>query len=295
MVLIERFLQFLLSVRAWIRKIHRALPNHSESEHKTDELKRNEEFPGQPIRAVISFDDEKVRTTQTEAERQYANQKSIKYATWTAVIAACVYAFISFLQWHEMAKTTKAAQEQLALMRDADRPWIDMNIFVTSPLTYDSKTVRAEFTFVPTNIGRSPAGNIAINPMLKPAFMFDDLNEMQKHLCDIAATEVGMASLKYVLFPGHHYNQPVGLELSVEDINSHWGKLPPGVGPSDAIPIALVVCVDYTYESSNRHHQTAFAVDVLTKDGMLPLKSKTPITPSDLILRVHPTTGHYPN
>jgi hypothetical protein len=29
------------------------------------------------------------------------------------------------------------------------------------------------------------------------------------------------------LFPGNHYAQPVGLDLSVTEINSHWGKLAP--------------------------------------------------------------------
>lgn len=186
-------------------------------------------------------------------------------------------------------------QGQFTLMRDADRPWIDVNVSITSPVTYDGNVVQAGFTIVPTNIGRSPAQNISINPNLTPAFMFDNLNEIQKRLCEGATTKSGMASLQYVLFPGRHYTQPVAMNVQVKDLDARFGKMPPGQGPPDLIPIALVGCVDYTYESSDRHHQTAFAFDVLMKDQRIPGKSKTPIVPADLILMSHPTAGHYPN
>jgi hypothetical protein len=186
-------------------------------------------------------------------------------------------------------------QAQLDIMRDADRPWIDMDIQITSPLTFDGKTVRTEFTFIPSNIGRSPAQNISIIPILTPAFLGDNLREIQERMCGDTAFKYGMGSLKYVLFQGHHYSQPVGLEIPVQDLDSLWGKLPPGIAPPDPIGIALVGCVDYTYESSAHHHQTAFAYDLAMKDGGLPLKSRTPIAPSDLILRAHPVDSHFPN
>jgi hypothetical protein len=247
------------------------------------------------VRAIVSYDEKTVADAKAQAKSEHATQESIKKATWAAFVAVSIYALITLGMWYEMRKTTQAAQTQLSLMRDADRPWIDVDIFITSPLTYDGKAVRMEFTIVPTDIGRSPAQNISINPKLTPEFMGDDLREIQKRLCDSAATKNGMASLQYVLFPGHHYSQPVGLDMSAEDINSHWGKQPPGFGSPDPIPIALVGCLDYTYESSDRHHQTAFAVDVLMKDGRLPLKSLMPLAPNSLILRSHPTSGHYPN
>jgi hypothetical protein len=50
--------------------------------------------------------------------------------------------------------------------------------------------------------------------------------------------------------------------------------------------------VDYTYESSDRHYQTAFAMAIPMKDGGMPLKSLTPLAPGSFILRAHPTSGH---
>ena len=290
----QQISRLIANVIAWIRDIKNTIHEQAKTEHIANETKGYKKFPPDRVHAIISFDDETIRSTTTESERQHRTQNSIKKAAWAAFVAATIYALIASLQWREMRKTTKASEDQLALMRDADRPWIDIDIFITSPLTYNGNAVGAAFTFVPTNIGRSPAQNISINPTLKPAFMFDDLHEIQKGLCDKAATGLGMASLKYTLFPGHHYNQPVGMGLSIDDIDSHSGKLPTGV-VDDTIPVALVGCVDYTYESSNLHHQTTFAFDILMKDGRLPLKSKTPLQPSDLILRSHPTSSHYPN
>jgi hypothetical protein len=283
---------------AWLLKVQNAVHQCAESIRRSEKRKKDKQLPPEKpieVHAVVSFSDEEKRDTKADSGRAHNTQNSIKNAAWAAFVAASIYALIASLQWCEMKKTTKATQDQLALLRDADRPWIDLDILITSPLTYDGNAVQAEFTFVPTDVGRSPAQNISINPTLTPAFMGDDLREIQKRLCDSAATKSGMASLQYVLFPGRHYTQPVGMEISVKEMDSHWGKMPSGLGPIDPIPVALVGCVDYTYESSDHHHQTAFAVDVLMKDGKLPLKSKAPLAPGSLILRPHPTSGHYPN
>jgi hypothetical protein len=76
--LIERIRGLLLSIRTWIRDVQNALQNHSESDHVAEEIKRGQDFPRQPIRAVVSFDDETIRTTKAEGDRQYGTQNSIK-------------------------------------------------------------------------------------------------------------------------------------------------------------------------------------------------------------------------
>ena len=287
----------LKALRHAINELGTAIEKYSETIRTSKEDDRNKPSATQSVQAVVAFDDKTVRDAKTENDRQYRVQNSIRWAAWLAFVAATIYAFVAAKQLREMRKTTKAEQGQLALLRDADRPWIDIDISITSPLTYNGKVVQGSFTFVPTNIGRSPAENISINPILKPVFMFDNLQEVQKRLCDNAATESGSPFfLKYALFPGHHYNQPIGLEVSIEDINSHSGKLPPDLRAPDPIPIALVGCVDYTYELSDHHHQTAFAFNLVMKDGgATPLKSKTPIPAGSLGLRTHPTKGDYPN
>lgn len=214
-----------------------------------------------------------------------------------AAILAAIFTYCMLRQVHRQADI---AQQQIGVMQKqfeaADRPWIDVDILITSPLVYDGNAVRTGFTFVVTNIGRSPAQNVAIIPMLTPAFFWDDLRQIQKRVCDDAAAQTGMGSFRYILFPGHPFTEQVGLDIAVKDLDSHLGKMPPEVLSINLpMPIALVGCVDYTYASSIYHHQTAFAVDLLMKDRGLPLKNKTPISPGDLILSSHPVSSHYPN
>jgi hypothetical protein len=85
--------------------------------------------------------------------------------------------------------------------------------------------------------------------------------------------------------------------MTTEKIIEHWGKLPPGKPVPDPIPIGLVGCVDYTYDTSIKHHQTGFAFDILRKEGgHPPLRSLAPIDPNLLTLREHDTFGsHFAN
>jgi hypothetical protein len=121
------------------------------------------------------------------------------------------------------------------------------------------------------------------------------LSEDGKRRCEAAAIPGRAGLLKYVMFQGRQYSQPWGINIPVKDLDARFGKMPDGLAVIDPIPVALVGCVDYTYESSNHHHQTVFAYDLNMKSGGLPLKSKTPIPPSDLVLSPHPVSGHYPN
>lgn len=99
----------------------------------------------------------------------------------------------------------------------------------------------------------------------------------------------------YVLFPNEPFSESFGIEESPESIVKRWGKQPQGVGLPDPMPVTLVGCVDYTYETSRVHHQTGFALDVHLKNGGLPLRSLTPIAANSLILTQHPSEGHFAN
>jgi hypothetical protein len=186
-------------------------------------------------------------------------------------------------------------QGQLSLMRDADRPWVKVDITVTSPLTYDRNGMNIGLTFILTNVGKSPADNVSIAPRLVTAFMGDDLEQIQKRICENRAASAEDKWLRYVLFPGDPLPQQIRFQMSTAEVDSHWNKFELSQGPIDLIPVALVGCVDYTYRPSPRHHQTGFAVDVVTSSGGMPLKSMAPIIPSTLALREHARSGHFAN
>jgi hypothetical protein len=219
-------------------------------------------------------------------------------ATLALCVTTILYTVFSAFQWNaneKAAEAAKSAAETAASQLElTDRPWVTIDASITAPLTYDGKTVQIAFSFIPKNIGHSPAQNVSIVPKLIPAFMGDDVREEQKRVCDGAA-QINNGFPAYVLFPEEPYSQPIGLDLPIETINLHWGKLPPGMEAPGIIPIAIIGCVDYTYTTSPKHHQTGFAFDVLTKDGRLPQKSLTPLPPNSLILRQHPFAGHFAN
>ncbi len=250
----------LRTLRAALEKLRYAIKEQSETIHEVEERNRHEKSVPGTFPVVVRYDDKTARDTQSENDRQFRNQSSMKWD----------------------------------LLRDADRPWIAVDVSITSPLTYDGRGVSMEFNIIPKNVGRSPAQNIWLSPKLVPAFMGDDVSKTQKLICENAQPPLtGLQS--YVLFAGDHYVQPEGLGLSAEEINAHWGKLPPGMHPPDGIPLVPIGCVDYTYTSSPRHHQTGFALDVLMKSGLLVQKSQTPVAPEMLLLRDHSFGGHFAN
>jgi hypothetical protein len=283
---------------AWLRKIQYALHKCAESIRNADEGKKEQCLPSDKpveVRAVVSYDRDTIAEAKAQAKSEGDTQKSIKKAAWATFAAVAIYAFITLCMWVEMRRSTTALQGQLNLMRDADRPWIAVDVSINSQLTYDKNGVHVGFNIIPKNIGRSTA-QVAIQAILKPSTMGDDLGEVVKRVCHDIASDGGRWPLRYVLFPGDHYIQPTELGLSAEEIDSYFrGELPAGTAPPDLIPITLVGCADYTYESSPRHHQTGIAIDVLMKDGRLVLKSLTPLAPDSLILRQHPFGGHFAN
>jgi hypothetical protein len=206
------------------------------------------------------------------------------YAGLTAVIA-----FYSIRAANAAKKAAGAAAEQAEML---DRPWVTISPVISGPLIYSDKRVTMSFLFVPKNIGHSPAQDVLIIPELIPVFMGDDVREEQKRICS-GAPSININFPKYVLFPEEPFSEPFGLDMSHESIVVHWGKLPPNIPEPDPIPIGLVGCVDYTYESSPRHHQTGFAFDIVLPNGGMPLRSLSPIPPTSLVLRQHANGGHF--
>ncbi|MBZ5679748.1 MAG: hypothetical protein LAO24_06560 [Acidobacteriia bacterium] len=232
------------------------------------------------------------RYPEKKPKRWYKRWKPYVFVLNVATfIAVAWYACITRSEWKEMRTQTETAQKQFEA---ADRPWVAVDIALAAPLTYnESNGLSAVFYFLPKNIGRSPAQNIWVDPLLVPAFMGDDVSEAEKRACDKAVKHDEL--LRYFLIPGQSYRQQIGLGMSNAEVNSHWNKFELSRGPIDLIPIVLVGCVDYTYEASTRHHQTGFAYDVLTKDGLVIAKSKTPLPPDSISFRAHPTGRFFAN
>jgi hypothetical protein len=119
---------------AWIRKIKNTLHECAESIRHAEERKRHQELPdNQPveIRAVVSFSDKTAGDAKAENDRTHAIQQSIKKATWGAVVAASVYAFIAGFQSCQMVKQNRIATDALwqstQSFRIDERAWIGLD------------------------------------------------------------------------------------------------------------------------------------------------------------------------
>jgi hypothetical protein len=163
---LKRLQTWLLTLRASIRRIHDALPNHAASVHGADEGERDEELPPDRVRAVVSFDEETIRTTQAEAERQYTTQNSLKNAAWAAVVAATIYALITVFMWFQMIKQNRIASSALnqsvETFRMDERAWVEIEPIQGTLFSAKTSKFGADFRypFYLKNVGKTIARDL---------------------------------------------------------------------------------------------------------------------------------------
>jgi hypothetical protein len=165
MDMIDRIGRCLFSLRACLRKIHGAIQEQTEAEYVSEERNRNKQLVGEKVRTIVSFDEETVRTTKTEADRQHATQESIKKATQYAVVAASIYALISILIWCQMIKQNKIANAQLRQsiesFRIDERAWIEIQP-IALPSNPAARLGAFRYELYPKNVGKTAATDIKI-------------------------------------------------------------------------------------------------------------------------------------
>jgi hypothetical protein len=151
-----------MGVVTWIRKVQRALHRCAESLRHAEEDKRRHELPpNQPteVRAVVSFSDETRRDSNAQAKCENATQVSIKNATWGAVVAASIYAFIAAYQGCQMKRATDASERQ---WRSDHVPWIGLesDTLKIGPTLINKMPNEAPYfdlTYSVKNVGTEPA------------------------------------------------------------------------------------------------------------------------------------------
>src|SRR5579862_6158636 len=132
----------LAAVRRLLEEIRDAIKEHSRAIHTAEEGKGQKEPASQKVEAVISYNNQTVRETKAENERQYRTQKSIKHAAWAAFIAASIYALIAAFQLNEMHYTSQIDQRDWVGIteKNVSRVMIGNEIAVDIPVRNDGKT-----------------------------------------------------------------------------------------------------------------------------------------------------------
>jgi hypothetical protein len=160
------------------------------------------------------------------------------------------------------------------------------------------------------NVGHSVATSV-VSPM--KILLADDANTMfkeplkrQKELCDkLASTPVarGQEAGGVAIFPNDFdASWGYGLSLSKEEIAaSKDGRIGIKTGPKLLVPI-VYGCVDYVYDTSDRHHQTWFIFELqqvnrerAVPNGvpMIAIRANQPVSESNVWIEKYPFGGFY--
>jgi hypothetical protein len=107
-----------------------------------------------------------------------------------------------------LGRQLSTMQEQFEAL---DRPWVSISVSPIKPSLYDGKTgVNATFIFSPTNVGRSPAQEVQIEPRLIIGSMGTNVTGIQQRMC--RQMEKGQGMPAYILFPGPGSPQEISLQ-----------------------------------------------------------------------------------
>jgi hypothetical protein len=218
------------------------------------------------VEAVVSFDDKTVADTKSENERNHATQEGIRNATWSAVVAASIYALITIGVWCEMRKTTKTSQGQLAVMQDSNRPWVKVEVSAsiypspipTAPLSFNSaERANLPITFRLTNIGNSVATDVSIREKDLALSFVDDGQRPFKEQEDLCKPE-RKAGVVYTLFPKEEQTEGTSAAFDATTVtypkDGSFGTFKLG---KPIVPL-VIGCVIYKYAFSDVPHQTGF-------------------------------------
>lgn len=110
MNLIKQFIAALVDGVAELRLLRKSIDEHTRAVRDARERDNHRDKP-ENVRAEVFFAEEAQRATNTNNERQYGIQKSLRNWTCAAFIAAATYAGIAGFQLHEMKIATSATEK----------------------------------------------------------------------------------------------------------------------------------------------------------------------------------------
>jgi hypothetical protein len=146
-------------LRSAIEALKGAVDEHSKAISSTQAANRNPPSTVQTVNAVVAFDNETKTDTETENNRQYGVQDSIRWAAWCAFGAAFVYAGIATYQSCLIRKQIENSAESF---RIDERAWVELEPIKPMLVAPEDKNFGAMFTcdIYPKNVGKTVARDI---------------------------------------------------------------------------------------------------------------------------------------
>lgn len=209
--------------------------------------------------------------------------KVAKFTGWVAFFTLAL-AITAGLQ-------TCILDNQLNEMRDEQRPWLSVQGFPASGLSYTDKG-QPTLTIVSVlkNIGRRPAQYVASLGQFFPWIIANDPITRRDKMCEELRTRhLVPENQGFVMMPGDTKTPLMKLYMQPADIEA-WKK---ATIPGGAAPV-IAFCLDYVFVSDMTHHHVGLEIEV-DKRGTIPNQpiaivqpTDTNIPQSDLMLNINP-------
>jgi hypothetical protein len=198
-----------------------------------------------------------------------------------------------------------AANRQLRIMENDQRPWVKVDTEIADSLVFwVGGPAIMPLRFVLANVGKSPAFNVRLASLGYLIFVgHNDPHKEQHEKCEwLRDQPLDNPARGSVLFPGDRvpWDQmggafTSGVAFSSTDIQ----KIPVREDKQRHLEIWIIGCADYIFGEAKLHHQTGFIyqlAQIIPREGMQPaltfgIVPQGTISPSQLRLFPSPSSG----
>ena len=193
-------------------------------------------------------------------------------ANWTekgtiavAILLLSANIFMAVANWGAARAATSAANTAAGQLELSERPWVDAQVSIDGPLTYNVNGANLHVLINMRNTGHSPALNTEISPKLLTTFGGQEPMKIREQLCADASRVSNTMPLGTTLFPDVQFPYHLTVTLSekeIKDAQELWkGKL-----GNNAIGLNLVFCIAYRPTFAKATYQTGYILDVINVD-----------------------------
>jgi hypothetical protein len=218
------------------------------------------------------------------------------------LIAYTVFTGLMYCVNKKAADAAKSAAETAASQLElSERPWVDAQILLNGPLTFNINGASIPLKLSLRNTGHSPAMFVAISTLPSVASKTDNAVPYREQACkDATRVSATMPDFGITLFPNVTFEQRYEVGLPKEEIEKgKASKVFPGSRFGDVIlSPAVSICMAYrpTFHGTRIYH-TAYIVDLFKVDSANHLdvrfKIGEDVDQKHLLLRIHPWSAIY--
>jgi len=190
------------------------------------------------------------------------------------VVLAVYTVFTAFMYWanRDAAKSAKSAADTAAKQFETgERPWVDTDIAIDGPVTWDVNGMNVTVKINATNSGHSPALSVFSSALLLIGTKGTiNASNYRSQVCGDAGTAASHANVGVALFPGRTIERQYGLSVSNEGVEQGKAQkeFPGSKFGNVILGPTLVVCTAYrpTFNTTSIYH-TAYLMDLFKLDS----------------------------